>query len=153
MSNAALLVDYLFAGALIRARLRDQVAGLAAEDSVQGIETFAQAAEKNIQAPTAFVLWEGDTIDASEAGRAAGGRSQLLTQQWTVLLAVRNAVQHDLDARNNSAGPLLSAIHKALAGWAPDGSLRPLTRAPGRKANYTANVGLYPLSFALPLHL
>lgn len=153
MSNSALLLDYLFAGALIRARLRDQVAGLAAQDSVRGIETLAQAVEKSISAPTAFVLWEGDNVDASEAGRAGGGRSQVLRQQWTVLLAVRNATQNDPDARNESAGPYLGAIHKALAGWAPEGSPRPFVRAAGRKANYTANVGLYPLSFELQLHL
>lgn len=153
MSNAALLLDYLFAGELIRARLREQVAGLGAEDSVQGIETLAQAVEKNIQAPTVFVLWEGDAINTSELGSAGAGRSQLLRQQWTVLLAVRNATQNDPKARNESAGPFLSAIHKALAGWAPEGTVRPFVRAQGRKANYTANVGLYPLTFDLPLNL
>ena len=153
MSNAALLLDYLFAGQLIQARLRMVVPGLAAVDAVQGIEQFAQAVERNITAPTAFVLWEGDNVVASDSGRAAGGRSQIINQQWTVLLAIRNAAQHPQDAHNLAAGPFLSAIHKALAGWAPDGALRPFTRAQGRKASYTANVGLYPVSFELPLHL
>lgn len=153
MSNAALLLDYLFAGAQIRARLHAQVPGLAAEDSVQGIETLAQAVEKNIQAPTVFVLWEGDSIDATDAGRSGRGANQIIHQQWTLLLAVRNATQNDPDARNEAAGPYLSAMHKALAGWAPDGSVRPFTRTQGRKASYTANVGLYPLTFELTLHL
>lgn len=153
MSNAALLLDYLFAGELIRTRLREQVPGLASTDSVQGIETLAQAVEKNITAPTAFVLWEGDLINTGEQGTAAGGRSQLMRQQWTVLLAVRNAMQSDKAARNEAAGPFLSAIHKALAGWAPEGTVRPMLRAQGRKATYTANVGLYPLTFELPLNL
>ncbi|MEQ1685456.1 MAG: hypothetical protein ABL916_17570 [Burkholderiaceae bacterium] len=153
MSNQALLLDYLFAGELIRTRLREQVPGLAAPDSVQGIETLAQAVEKNITAPTVFVLWEGDLINTGEQGTAAGGRSQLMRQQWTVLLAVRNATQGDRGARNEAAGPYLSAIHKALAGWAPEGTVRPMLRAQGRKATYTANVGLYPLTFDLPLNL
>ena len=100
MSNAALLLDYLFAGELIRTRLREQVPGLSAADAVQGIETLAQAVEKNIQAPTVFVLWEGDQINTGEQGSAAGGRSQSMRQQWTVLLAVRNATQNDPAARN-----------------------------------------------------
>jgi hypothetical protein len=153
VSNAALLLDYLFAGELIRSRLREQVAGLGAPDAVQGIETLAQAVEKNITAPTVFVLWEGDQINTSEQGTAAGGRSQLMRQQWTVLLAVRNATQNAQDARNEAAGPFLSAIHKAVAGWAPEGTVRPFVRAQGRKASYTANVGLYPLTFELPLNL
>jgi hypothetical protein len=153
VSNAALLLDYLFAGDAIRARLRTSVQGLAAEDAVQGIETLGQAVEKNILSPTVFVLWEGDLVETGDTGRAGRGTSQIIRQQWTVLLAVRNAMQHDPDARNEAAGPFLSAIHKAIAGWHPEGSARPFTRAQGRKATYTANVGLYPVSFELQLHV
>lgn len=147
MSTTALLLDYLFARPLIEARLVDQVADLAG--GVYGIDELAQAVEKNITAPTAFVLWEGDAFGDS----AVEGRSQIMRQQWTVLLAVRNATQQRGAPRNESAGPLMSAVHKALAGWKPEGALRPLARTTGRRANYTRNVGLYPLAFQLPLNI
>lgn len=153
MSTPALLLDYLFARTLIQARLGDQVAELAASGAVQGVEEFAQALERSISAPTAYVLWEGDLFPTGDSSSAAGGKSQIVTQQWSVLLAVRNAAQAERDARNASAGPLLSSIHKALAGWTPEGAFRPMRRLPGRRANFSPNVGLYPLTFGLTLTL
>lgn len=154
MGTPALLLDYLFAGAAIEQRLRSQVAELAGADAVRAVDQLAQAVERSITGPTAFVLWEGDAFDTGERGRAAGGTSQIVRQQWTVLLAVRHAGQKAPGAaRNESAGPLLAAIHKALAGWIPEGAFRPLQRTQGRRATYTANVALYPLAFDLPLTL
>ena len=152
MSNAAALLDYLFVRGLIQARLADQEP-LLATGNVSGVEDLAQAVERGLRDTTAFVLWEGDVFDTSEQGRAGAGKNQLVQQQWSVILAVRNADQNDADARNASAGPLLAQVHKALAGWVPEGAFRPLLRVQGRRANYTPNVGLYPLTFALPLSL
>lgn len=148
MSNATLLLDYLFVGALIQARLKSNVVGLELPGAVLGIEEFSQATERAINAPVVYVLWEGDTVEDT-AGR---GRSTMLRQSWTVLIAVRNADQSTLDARNSSAGPLLSAVHQALAGWAPQAGQHTFVRTTGRKATYTANVGLYPLTFVLSLN-
>lgn len=153
MSNAALLLDYLFVGALLQARLREQVPALSALGAVEGIESLAQASEKNITAPKVFLLWEGERFDTGPQGSALGGATQIVGQQWSALLAVRNAAQNTPDARNSAAGPLMSAIHKAIAGWTPPGGFRPFRRTQGRKPNYTANVGLYPLTFELSLHL
>jgi hypothetical protein len=153
MSTPALLLDYLFASALLQARLRAVVPELAPAGAVEGITELAQAMERSIQGPKAFVLWEGDTFDTSPQGQALQGRAQIVRQAWTVLLGVRHAAQADLEARNSAAGPLLSAIHKAVAGWTPAGAPRPFTRAQGRRPQYTPNVGLYPLTFELVLHL
>lgn len=153
MSNAALLADYLFLRPLIQARLQAEVAELAAAGAVQGIEDLAQAMERSINAPSVYVLWEGDVFDTTEAGRARGGKSQALGQQWTTLLGVRNADQITLDGRNAVAGPLLSKIHKAIAGWAPDGAFRPFQRIQGRRPAYSPNVGLYPLTFEISFNL
>lgn len=153
MSTAALLLDYLFCRKLIEARLQAQVEMLAAEGSVVGIEQFKQAVERTIFAPTAFVLWEGDSFDTGPTGQALQGAAQIVRQSWTVLLAVRNADQVNADARHESAGELLSAIHKALAGWVPAGAPKPFRRAQGRKASYQPNVALYPLTFDILLHL
>ena len=153
MSNPALMLDYLFVGRLIKARLASNVVGLELQGAVLGIESLAQATERSINAPTAYVLWEGDRIDVGPQGNAGNGRWQMAVQSWTVLVAVRNADQDQHDARNESAGPLISSVHRALAGWKPMDDLRPFTRAQGRKATYTANVGLYPLTFEILLNL
>ena len=152
MSNVALLADYLFLRPLIQARLAAVVPDLAEPGSVVGVEELSQALERAVTAPTAYVLWEGDNFDVSDQGRAAGGKSQALEQQWSVLLALRNA-SPDLDARNAAAGPLLSQIHKAISGWAPAGAFRPFKRIQGRRPAYSTNVGLYPLTFAMPFNL
>lgn len=153
MSTAALLLDYLFCRELIKARLSSQVAMLADEGSVVGIEQFTQAVDRTISAPTAFVLWEGDTFDTGPNGQALHGAAQIVVQSWTVLLAVRNADQFNADARHESAGPLLSDIHKALAGWVPSGLTRSMRRLQGRRPSYQPNRALYPLTFGISLHL
>ena len=76
-----------------------------------------------------------------------------MRQIWTAIVVVRNSAQHDGNARNVEAGPLLAQVHSALAGWVPPGAFRPLQRVQGRRAQYTPNVGLYPLTFELALTL
>lgn len=144
-----LLLDYLFLQPLIVARLSAEVADL---DQVDGIEELATATEAKVIGTRAFVLWDGETF-AGDSGRAGGGSRQIVTQTWSVLLAVRNASQVDPAARNASGGVHLSNIHKALAGWTPQGTYRPFVRTNGRKPNYRANVALYPLTFSIDLTL
>jgi hypothetical protein len=145
MANADLLADYLFIGSRIEARLKSEVSGLA----VRGIELLAQATEANVRTLDAFVLYEQDLF-TDAAGR---GASQLVDQVWTVLLAMRNASQVDPAARNHQAGPYLSSIHKALSGWAPEGTTRAFKRINGRKATYGGNTALYPLTFSITLNI
>jgi hypothetical protein len=148
MSNAALLLDYLFLGPLIEQRLRNEVSGLA----VRGIEQLAQATEANVRSLDAFVLFEGESFAEGDAGRASSS-SQLVTQKWTVLLAVRNASQVDANGRNNAAGPYLSSMHKALSGWTPPDAFRAMRRSNGRQASYGGNTALYPLTFSITLNI
>lgn len=153
--NEALQVDYLFVGARIRERLADQVLQLATPGSIVDVENLSeQAIQRGVSDAIAFVGWDGDQFETGEQARAGGGRSQAMRQVWTVLVAVRNAAQQDGNARNVTVGPLLGAIHKALAGWAPPGGFRPLLRVPGRRPpQYASNVGLYPLTFEISLTL
>jgi hypothetical protein len=153
VSTPALLLDYLFVRPLIVARLAQQVSVFAQPGSVKGVEELADAIERGVSAPTAFVFFAGDVFDTSEQGRASNGRSQIVQQQWCVVLVVRNADQIDGAARDTLAGPLMSTIHKALAGWVPDGSARPFVRVPGARATYNKNVAAYPLTFGLSLNL
>ena len=151
MSNPTLLADYLFIGPLIEERLR---ATLDAGVPVEGIEQLSQANEaQDLRALVAYVMWGGDRFDGSEAGRAGGGASQRLIQRWLVLLRVRNASQANKAARNEAVGPLLSQMHKALAGWEPEGAMRKMTRAQGLTPDYKSTSALYPLAFEITLAL
>lgn len=150
MANPNVLLDYLFLGPLIEERVRAVVPDL---DSVDGIEALSQAVETNVVAQRVFVQWGGEQFNTTDAGRSGGGANQIVTHTWVVILAKRHASQTDRSARNHSAGATLSALHKALAGWTPEGAYKPLRRANGPKPNYNANVALYPLSFSIDLSL
>lgn len=151
MGTPALANDYLFVGALIVARIREAVPAIASQD-VMAIEDLAALGGDSTRSPVAFVLWENDRFPPAEEAR--GGRSQAVHQAWTVVLSVRNASQVQADARNQMAGPLLSALHGALAGWVPPGCARPLVRAQGgKRPDYRINSGLYPLTFEILLNL
>ena len=148
-----LLVDYLYLQAVLVARL-EQV--LNAEGQLKfeviPIEDLRQMTEANVRDNLIYVMWDRDIFGTSETQRA-GTASQSITQVWTGWLAKRSAQQQVRDARNVQAGPLLSTIHMALAGWTPEGAHRPFRRINGQRANYRANVGLYPLTFSIDLNL
>jgi hypothetical protein len=138
--------DYLFLQPLIEQRLRDQIAGL----PVEGIEQLAQAVDSQDQRPrVCYVLWSGDRFPEA----APRGSASVVVQQWTAWLRVRNASAADKDARNEAAGAVLSALHKALSGWAPPDQQRAFRRASGARPNYQATSGLYPLTFEIELYL
>lgn len=151
MSNPSLVADYLFIGPLIERRLQEE---LDPGTPVEGIERLSQARDaQDLRALVVYVMWGGDRFDGGDAGRAGGGTSQRLFQRWIVWVRVRNASQAAKDARNAGAGPLLSVVHKALAGWEPEGALRKLVRTQGPAPDYQAASGLYPLAFEINLAL
>ena len=150
MSNAALLADYLFLGPMIEAQLLAAVPNV----PVEGIETMSQARDdQDLRAQVLYVMWGGDRFDTSASGVSSNGLSQKIAQRWIVWLKVRNTSAANKDARNAGAGPLLSAVHKALAGWKPEGVFRTLIRTQGPAPDYQAASGLYPLSFEINLVL
>lgn len=143
--------DYLFVAQPILARLRERVQGIPPGDVIQ-IEEIGQA-DGGARSPLIYVLWEGDKLPAEDDAKALQSSVQQVHQLWSALLYVRNASQVDLAARNTSAGRLLSQIHFALAGFRPEGCVRPFSRAQGRAAQYRTNSALYPLTFSVPIHL
>ncbi|GMV76435.1 MAG: hypothetical protein AMXMBFR78_33840 [Rubrivivax sp.] len=149
MGLPALAADYLFLAPLIAARLLDRVPDV----PVQVCETVQQVLEADRRQRVLMVLWAGDRIADSDAGRAAGGTSQVLHQRWLVMLGL-NHVGKPADARNVAAGPLLSQVHKALAGWVPEGAARPLRRASApMQPTFTESKAVYPLGFEVTLTL
>lgn len=147
MSNEALLADYLYIGPLIEERL---LAMLDAGVPVEGIEQLSQARDaQDLRAQVLYVMWGGDRFVSA----ANGGLSQMFYQRWLVWVRVRNASLAAKDARNTAAGALLSAVHKALAGWKPGSEVRALLRTQGPAPDYQSTSGLYPLAFEINLIL
>lgn len=138
--------DYLFLGPLIRQRIAAQIAGL----PVEGVAELQQIVDSQDQRhQVAFVLWSGDRFPDT----AMGGEASVVFQQWDVWLRVFNASPLNLDGRNDAAGPVLSTLHKALAGWKPEGLFRSFRRMAGPRPNYQRVSGMYPLSFEITLNL
>lgn len=151
MSNPSLLADYLFIGPLIEARLAEQLGENIAVESIEQMSQVRDNAE--LRELVVYVMWGGDRFNTTEGGRAGAGASQQVYQRWIVWVRVRNESQADLAARNRRAGPVLSATHKALAGWMPEGGLRPFVRAQGPTPDYRTTSGLYPLAFEINMAL
>jgi hypothetical protein len=139
--------DYLFMQPLIAQRLRDQIPGLLA----YGVQSMDQILATELREPVCFVLWDGERF--KDVGRSGG--STIATQRWAVMLAVANATQDAQDAPlNNQAGPLLAQIHTALAGCEVEQIPgRALRRVNGRTPIYSANAGVYPLTFEIDINL
>jgi hypothetical protein len=149
MGLPALAADYLFLAPLIAQRLLDQVPDI----PVDVCETTKQVLEADKRQRVLLVLWAGDRVADGEASRASGGASQLLHQRWLVMLGLNNVAKAG-DARNVAAGPVLSQVHKALAGWTPPGAARPLRRASAPlQPTFTESKAVYPLGFEITLTL
>lgn len=149
MGLPALHDDYLFIGPLLQQRLLDQVPDV----PVDIIETPDQALESDRRELVLQVLWAGDAFDGGDRGNARAGASQMVQQRWLVLLAMNN-VARPADARQVKAGPLLSSIHRAVAGWEPRGAQRTFRRAQSPlRPILTKAKAVYPLGFEITLNL
>jgi hypothetical protein len=145
VANPHLEADYLFMQGVICQRIEEQT-----QFNVRGIDSLVQATENDVRDAVVYVLYEGEKVE----DRAGNGSNQIIRQRYCMLLGLANATQNDEAARNSAAGPLLSKVHKALAGWAPEQAHgRTLKRTNGRTPIYSTNFGLYPLTFEILLNL
>lgn len=144
MGLAAAAANYLFVGPELVTKL--EPLGL----PVDLIETADQLMERDQRATVLGVMWAGDQV--GDDGR--GGASQLINQRWLVLLMLNNAGAAPA-ARSGKAGPLLSQVHQALAGYAvPGAGNRKLARATASLTpQLTATRALFPLGFQITLAL
>lgn len=148
MGLPALAADYFFMGPLIKARLEDQVPDI----PVDLCETADQVLAADRRVAVLMVMWAGDRFVDTEGGRASAGASQSLHQRWLVALGINNVGAGD--ARNVRAGPTISKVHKALAGWTAEGAARPLRRANAAlMPQFTPQKAIYPMGFEQPLTL
>lgn len=138
----SLPADYFDVAAAIVERLRERVPVLR---SVRTASSLAEIPYMTPDAPAAIVCWDGDAL--SEPADCL----QPLTQRWIVALTVRSA--RDLEGGSGvleDAGPLLSIVIDALAGFRPDvpGAGR-LRRIEAPRPVFDAGYGLFPLAFSV----
>ena len=149
MGLPALAADYLFLGPLIARRLEAEVPDI----PVDVCETAEQVFAADKRPYVLMVMWVGDRFLESEGGRAVNGASQVMYQRWLVLLAL-NHVGKEKDARHLKAGPWMSLVHKALAGWTPEGAARSMRRATAAmRPDITPQKAIYPMGFEISLTL
>lgn len=147
MGLPALLADYLFVGPLLVTRLCEQVPDI----PVDLCERPEQVLAADRRSRVLMVMWAGDRFDTA-AGRMHESASQVVHQRWLIALGIQNVGK--ADARNVDAGPLLSKVHYAIAGWRPEGCPRALLRANAPLApTFTEARAIYPLGFEIPLSL
>ena len=149
MGLPAFEADYLFLAPLIQARLESQVPDIPVDVCERADQVLAADRRQRV----VMVMWAGDRPDTSDTGRAGAGASQLIHQRWLVMLAI-SSVGKQPDARSAGAGRALSQLHKALAGWTPEGAARAMRRALAPlQPTFTDSKAVYPLGFEITLTL
>lgn len=146
MANVYLEADYFFVQQIIVDRLKDVLPEL----PVRGIDSLASATENDVRDAVVYVLYEGERF-TDDSGN---GLSNAMRQRYAVMLTVEHKRQNDDAGRNAAAGPLLSRLHKALAGYTHE-QLRTRTfkRVNGRAPIYTPGTAIYPLTFEVLVNL
>ncbi|MBI2801240.1 MAG: hypothetical protein HYX63_13345 [Gammaproteobacteria bacterium] len=145
-----MLANYLEAEPGLIARIESQVPGVR---KVFGMAELASIRDRAVQfAPCACVVYDGDTIPGGDGARAGNGAAQVVLQRWVVWLIVRN-VRDGADgaAARAEAGPLLSLLIAALAGWTLSASFRPLRRTTAPRPLFEQGAIHFPVAFELPL--
>ena len=146
MANPHLEADYFFVQQIIVDRLSDVLPDL----PVRGIDSLAAATENDVRDAVVYVLYEGERF-TDDAGN---GLRNAMRQRYAVMLAVEHKRQNDDGGRNAAAGPKLSKLHQALAGFTHDKLLtRTFKRVNGRAPIYTSGTAMYALTFEVLVNL
>ena len=138
-----LITDYFGAEQAIVDRLR---AALPELKEIYTPFSIADMLEASQASPSAHVIYAGDKPQLDPAGR---GSTNMVSQQWLVVLAVRSAkaqLQQTKEIRGQ-AGILVPKVLGALQGWAPVEWMRPLSRVGGPPAGYSSSFAYFPFMF------
>ncbi|WP_153116025.1 phage tail terminator protein [Rhodocyclus tenuis] len=108
------------------------------------------AAGQDSPSPAAFVEYIGSRLPQGDGAQAGDGLLQEIQLGFMVTLVVRRAGSDGRRLRRE-AGPLISEIFQALAGWLPDQEGRPLSCAAINRPAYKQNYAYFPLVFQRPL--
>ncbi|WP_419852483.1 phage tail terminator protein [Actinobacillus pleuropneumoniae] len=138
-------MNYLFAGEAIKRQLMVAVPEFKEVLLAGELAKINRAAQKS---PSAYVIYEGDVINSSVQAHGTLGKTQYITQRWTVAIVVHLADKRSLNSADNFAGELMTRTLQALSGFIINERTKPLTRATvSRKAEYIDGWGYYPYVF------
>lgn len=138
-------MNYLFAGEAIKQRLKSAVPEFKEILLAGELAKINQAAQKS---PSAYVIYDGDVINASVQAHGTLSKTQYITQRWTVAIVVNLADKRSLNSADDVAGQLMTKTLQALSGFVINERTKPLTRAPvSRKVDYIDGWGYYPYVF------
>lgn len=130
-----MIFDWLYAGALIKARVEAQVTGLARVQIVSGVTEAAQIVTED---KSCYVAWVGD----SASDHAGYGAAALMSQRWQIILAVRPG---------QNPGVTLSSIITAMSGYELSDYFDGVRFMGGAQAVFTGDFALYPLTFEVAI--
>jgi len=142
-----MIVDFLQTEEDIVARLKTQVTALRHVESKVDTES---SAGQDSPSPAAFVEYIGSRLPQNDAAQAGEGLLQEIQLGFVVTLVVRRAGSDGAKLRKE-AGPLISAVFSALAGWLPDDDGRALACVGIERPSYKPNYAYFPLVFQRPL--
>ncbi|MBN6074302.1 hypothetical protein HYE60_03345 [Aggregatibacter actinomycetemcomitans] len=138
-------MNYLFAGQAIKQRLKAAVPEFNEILLAGDLAKINQAAQKSL---SAYVIYNGDVINASVQAHGGLGKAQYVTQEWTVAVVVNLADKRSLNSADDTAGELMTKTLQALSGFVINERTKPLTRASTQlKAEYIDGWGYYPYVF------
>ncbi|MDP8079518.1 phage tail terminator protein [Phocoenobacter skyensis] len=139
-------MNYLFAGEKIVKRLKEVVPEF---KEVLKAGELALIHQKSQQSPTAYVIYQGDVINANTPANGTLGKAQYVKQQWLVVVVVNMSdKRHIYNDTDELAGELIDKTLKALMGYVLDKQCKPLTRsAKSIKAEYIDGFGYFPFIF------
>lgn len=147
-----MIADYLSAEPAIVERLKDQVPELRKVEGATELAAITERDFPNLQTPAAYVVYAGDRVGGGTSDSARQGRDQVVQQVWAVVLAVRNVREVTTGAAIRAqAGPLITAVLSALAGWEPIPELRALRRIQGAGPVWGKGVAFFELRFEAQL--
>ena len=139
------MTDYLFLEPLLVERIQASVAGLKAVFTASDLAAMEEQAQI---APAAHVIYLGDETGSGPGQQGTMGKTQIVTQQWAVVIAVYYADPADTGYGNRRlAGPLIAALLRGLSGWTPQDTVKALTRGQPVRAHYANGYGYYPFVF------
>lgn len=144
-----MIADYLAAEDAIRQRLEAEVT---AARAVLASAELASMQERGQITPALHVIYGGDTVPTGP-GQVDDGRYHVIHQRWLVIVAVRSARgQQTGTGARDEAGPLMTAVMQALAGWRPLPELGTLRRASAPGPAYSpGGYAYFPTAWDVPL--
>lgn len=139
-------VNYFAVEPLLIARITAQLG-----DDLQkvgGVAEFEATLENDSPYPSAFVLYDGESIEQ----KGPTGRILRSKQRWQVALLTRPAIAVNTgNASLIESGTLLSRLVDALTGWVPAAGFQALmrTQANGQSVIYANGLAMFTLDFEI----